>query len=91
MTYMERQPKNDCLDPGRSAEKFPRSQLRMLSRGILRLSDFAHKQVSNGFSKKYGEQWEKIFQNRKPSSSKPAEAVPKAGQDATKTKATESK
>lgn len=35
----------------------------MLARNIKRAfsSDFAHKQVSNGFSRKYGERFEKIF------------------------------
>lgn len=35
----------------------------MLTRSIQRAfsSDFAHKQVSNGFSRKYGERFDKIF------------------------------
>jgi hypothetical protein len=38
----------------------------MSSRVIKRAfsSDFAHKQVSSGFSKKYGEQFERIFGKR---------------------------
>ena len=40
----------------------------MLSRSVTRLSsDFAHKQVSSGFSKKYGENFDRIF-GKKPSS-----------------------
>ncbi len=38
----------------------------MLSRSIRRCfsSDFAHKQVSAGFSKKYGESFDRIFGSR---------------------------
>lgn len=39
----------------------------MLTRAVSRLSpDFAHKQVSNGFSKKYGQNFDKIFRQKKP-------------------------
>ena len=41
----------------------------MLSRVVTRrFSDFAHKQVSAGFSKKYGENFDKIF-GKKPKQS----------------------
>ena len=38
----------------------------MFARNIKRCfsSDFAHKQVSSGFSKKYGDQFERIFGNK---------------------------
>jgi len=42
---------------------------KMLSRSVSRLSDFAHKQVSSGFSKKYGDNFDKIFGKKKTSTS----------------------
>lgn len=57
------------------------SRVGMLTRAANRLSsDFAHKQVSNGFSKKYGENFDKIFGKKKPTttpqeSGKPLESV----------------
>ena len=48
------------------------SDFIMLSRSTARLfsSDFAHKQVSSGFTKKYGENFDNIFGKKKPTTVK---------------------
>jgi hypothetical protein len=54
----------------------------MLSRSISRLSsDFAHKQVNTGFSKKYGDNFDRIF-GKKSSNQKSNQAkAPAAAKD----------
>ena len=54
----------------------------MLSRSLSRLSsDFAHKQVSAGFSKKYGDNFDRIF-GKKSSNQKSNQAnTPEAAKD----------
>lgn len=51
----------------------------MISRTIARrFSDFAHKQVSAGFSKKYGQNFEKVF------GKKPSQTVDSAAKESAK-------
>jgi hypothetical protein len=56
----------------------------MLSRSLVRSfsSDFAHKQVSSGFSKKYGENFDKIFGKKpqNPAKGHPGEPKPTKSQ-----------
>jgi hypothetical protein len=47
-----------------------------------RFSDFAHKQVSSGFSKKYGENFERIFRSKKPGSNQGNSQASEVAKDA---------